>query len=295
MGSRRRGDPGASARRGPRGAAGVGGPGAGGLARSRLRARPPLHAARRGGAVLWAPRPPPHAAAAAPSADRGGRHHDRLAGLAAGHGGGHRLRSFAGCPASDIGPGDAGEPARALRQERGIGSARTVATAGARCPGRRSPRHRRHGRLAAAPPPRPARAIGPTPQGGSGLLPTPAPRSSAATSSARSSSPAASVAGPVAVPGFRPTRPLRAHDQISTRLLAPAPRPAAAALDTVTVRRGDSLWSIAQRHLGATATDAEVAHAWPEWYAANRAVIGDDPDLIHPGMQLVPPREGDLR
>ena len=88
---------------------------------------------------------------------------------------------------------------------------------------------------------------------------------------------------------------MRVDDQISTRLLAPAPRPAAAALDTVTVRRGDSLWSIAQRHLGAGATDAEIAHAWPEWYAANRAVIGDDPDLIHPGMRLVPPREGDLR
>jgi len=125
----------------------------------------------------------------------------------------------------------------------------------------------------------------PTPDLGPGFRPTPT-----STSSAR-----VTVAARAAGPGFRPTRPLPAHDATGARLLAPAPRPAAAALDTVTVRRGDSLWSIAQHHLGAIATDAEVARAWPEWYAANRAVIGDDPDLIHPGMQLVPPPEGDLR
>lgn len=95
-------------------------------------------------------------------------------------------------------------------------------------------------------------------------------------------------------PGFRPTRPLPAHDRAGSSLLAPPPRPDVAANDTVTVRRGDSLWSIAARHLAAGASDAEVARAWPRWFAANRAVIGEDPDLIRPGMQLVPPREGDL-
>ena len=152
----------------------------------------------------------------------------------------------------------------------------------------RGRRHRRHGRLPwrlAWHPCQSTPGYPPTPDLGPGFRPTPT-----STSSARST-----VAAPAAGPGFRPTRPLPAHDATGTRLLAPAPRPAAAALDTVTVRRGDSLWSIAQRHLGTIATDAEVARAWPEWYAANRAVIGDDPDLIHPGMQLVPPPEGDLR
>jgi nucleoid-associated protein YgaU len=97
-----------------------------------------------------------------------------------------------------------------------------------------------------------------------------------------------------AAPGFRPTRPVPAHDRAGSSLLAPPPRPEVAAHDTVTVRRGDNLWSIAARHLGASASDAQIARVWPQWHAANRAVIGDDPDLIRPGMQLVPPREGDL-
>jgi len=50
------------------------------------------------------------------------------------------------------------------------------------------------------------------------------------------------------------------------------------------------LWSIAGRHLGPQATDAEIAAAWPRWYAANRDVIGADPNLLHPGQHLVAPQ-----
>lgn len=57
----------------------------------------------------------------------------------------------------------------------------------------------------------------------------------------------------------------------------------------VVVRRGDSLWTIAARHLGPDATDADIAAEWPRWHAANRDVVGDDPDLILPGMILRPP------
>jgi hypothetical protein len=45
------------------------------------------------------------------------------------------------------------------------------------------------------------------------------------------------------------------------------------------VAPGDTLWGIA----GAD---------WPRWYAANRAVVGPDPDLIRPGQRLVPPAGG---
>lgn len=61
----------------------------------------------------------------------------------------------------------------------------------------------------------------------------------------------------------------------------------------VVVRRGDTLWDITARHLGDGATDQDVAEQWPLWYAANRDVIGADPDLIHPGQRLVPPSGAD--
>jgi nucleoid-associated protein YgaU len=59
----------------------------------------------------------------------------------------------------------------------------------------------------------------------------------------------------------------------------------------VTVQAGDSLWRIAATHLGADATSAQIAEAWPRWYAANRAVIGADPALIRPGQVLSAPTE----
>ncbi|MDP9445166.1 MAG: LysM peptidoglycan-binding domain-containing protein [Actinomycetota bacterium] len=62
-----------------------------------------------------------------------------------------------------------------------------------------------------------------------------------------------------------------------------------AASGTAAVRPGDSLWVIAARHLPPVATDAEVAAAWPRWYAANRDRIGPDPDLILAGTRLVVP------
>lgn len=57
----------------------------------------------------------------------------------------------------------------------------------------------------------------------------------------------------------------------------------------VLVRPGDSLWDLAAARLGADGTLAQTAAAWPRWYAANRAVIGADPDLIKPGQRLTPP------
>lgn len=94
---------------------------------------------------------------------------------------------------------------------------------------------------------------------------------------------------PVPDPGWRPSRPHPVHDEESTQLLAPVPRPGGVVIDQVTVRRGDTLWGIAARHLGAEASDAQIAREWPRWYAANREVIGDDPDRILAGQQLRPP------
>jgi hypothetical protein len=77
--------------------------------------------------------------------------------------------------------------------------------------------------------------------------------------------------------------------QAPVRLVATAPRRPVEGDDLVTVRRGDSLWSLAAARLGRRATDARIAVEWPRWYAANRHVIGPDPSVIRPGQQLQPP------
>jgi LysM repeat protein len=115
--------------------------------------------------------------------------------------------------------------------------------------------------------------------------PSPAPTPSFAPTTPASASATAPV--DVAPPGWTPTRPLvrpQASPELVTGRVAQGEQDG-----TVVVRRGDSLWAIAARHLGAGASDAEVARAWPRWYAANRDLIGDDPDLIHPGMVLQVP------
>lgn len=71
---------------------------------------------------------------------------------------------------------------------------------------------------------------------------------------------------------------------VAARPAAPAPVDAA-----VVIRPGDSLWSVAADHLPAAASDAEIAQAWPTWWAANRDAVGADPDLIQPGLHLTPP------
>ena len=96
-------------------------------------------------------------------------------------------------------------------------------------------------------------------------------------------------------PGWRPTTappaPARTvAEPIDPVLLSGARQPAGERV-LVTVRRGDTLWDLAARRLGSTASDAEIAAEWPRWYAANRDVVGADPDLLVPGQQLVPPAD----
>ena len=92
-------------------------------------------------------------------------------------------------------------------------------------------------------------------------------------------------------PGWTPSRPVQ-RALPSSGLVTGGSAPDRAA--DVVVHRGDTLWDIARRHLGPDATDSEVAHAWPAWYEANRAVIGDDPGLIMPGQILRPPTTASL-
>jgi resuscitation-promoting factor RpfA len=78
----------------------------------------------------------------------------------------------------------------------------------------------------------------------------------------------------------------------SSKPAKPSPTTPAAAVTTstvepsVVVRPGDSLWLIAAARLGPSATEAEIAAAWPRWYAANQAQIGADPNQLPVGVTL---------
>lgn len=59
---------------------------------------------------------------------------------------------------------------------------------------------------------------------------------------------------------------------------------------THVVRAGDTLWSLAAADLSPAADDADISRRSHRLHELNRAVIGDDPDLIHPGQRLqLPP------
>jgi hypothetical protein len=111
----------------------------------------------------------------------------------------------------------------------------------------------------------------------------------------------AALAGPTVPAPSWPVDPQHGRVRIDWPTDEPAPPPrrpdgrhavAPDAEATVDVRPGDSLWLIAARRLGRHASDAEIAAAWPRWYAANADVIGGNPSLIRPGEVLRAPDAG---
>ena len=131
---------------------------------------------------------------------------------------------------------------------------------------------------------------------------TPPPPLPAAAWTAGGSAPAAPAA-PTAQPalpaaGWTPRSAPSADaaaPAASVDTVAAALRRGDAAGPEAVVRRGDCLWSVVRRALGPHASDARVAAEWPRWWAANRAAIGDDPDVISPGMRLHAPEAGVTR
>jgi len=101
---------------------------------------------------------------------------------------------------------------------------------------------------------------------------------------------AAPASAPVSAPVSAPEVSLTWPGSPTATGPAPAPEPPPSPHEVV-VRRGDTLWGLAARSLPGSAGPADVAAAWPRWYRANRAVIGDDPDLLHPGQLLVAPQD----
>lgn len=124
------------------------------------------------------------------------------------------------------------------------------------------------------------------------LVPVIAPLLGVGTLTAASASP-----GP-ARPGHGSTGPALAMtldglplpDRQPDAAAVPAERPSTNGLE---VRPGDTLWQLAAGLLPSGADTREVAELCRRLYAVNRALIGEDPDVIRPGQQLrVPGRSG---
>lgn len=115
--------------------------------------------------------------------------------------------------------------------------------------------------------------------------PTAAPRTAAPPAAQPTVPPGTSVA---ALPQWRPLGPVIEPGPLTgrpQRFQQPAGEETA-----VTVRPGDSLWSLSAARLGPFASDVDIALDWPRIYRANREVIGDNPDLLQPGQILrIPP------
>jgi resuscitation-promoting factor RpfA len=56
------------------------------------------------------------------------------------------------------------------------------------------------------------------------------------------------------------------------------------------IQPGDTLWDVAEAHLSRSQrSPSRIDRYWRQVHAANRDVLGDDPDLIHPGARVVLP------
>ncbi|HEX8766731.1 MAG TPA: LysM domain-containing protein, partial [Jatrophihabitans sp.] len=143
----------------------------------------------------------------------------------------------------------------------------------------------------------PATGGSPAPTGTSAVLPPlgwptdPAPPTNPATPTTPATPPTPGRPPDAATP-TDPAMPTHAatplHPARGTGNTSPGPQPTHTE-DRVTVCPGDSLWSLAAHRLGGTPSAARIQAEWPRWYAANRLVIGADPDLLRPGASLLVP------
>lgn len=110
--------------------------------------------------------------------------------------------------------------------------------------------------------------------------------------------PAVAAPVPIAVPTHAPRDPFRPLASAAAPSVAVAPSaPAATAppattpvavarADRYVVQAGDSLWGIAQKLLGTSATMASTQRLVEQIYTRNADVIGADPSLLHVGQTL---------
>ena len=95
------------------------------------------------------------------------------------------------------------------------------------------------------------------------------------------------AAGSAVDPRWKPVSPIVDAGPLATRHART--QETSGARREVTIRSGDSLWSIAAATLGPFASDADIAREWPRLYAGNRDTIGANPHFLRPGQVLVLP------
>lgn len=88
-----------------------------------------------------------------------------------------------------------------------------------------------------------------------------------------------------ALPQLSLDRATAAGSPTSTTLPRSHERASRAIADVYVVKVGDTLWDIASTQLD-DPTDAQVTERWKAIWRSNRAVLGDHPELIHPGDEL---------
>jgi hypothetical protein len=117
------------------------------------------------------------------------------------------------------------------------------------------------------------------------------PVTTAAVSASWTPTAAAAAAQPCgrATPQWHPTAPVVDPGPLVAGPIRSVRQPTGPDAGDVTVVAGDSLWLIAARAIGPTASDVETALLWPRWYEANRGLIGERPDVLLPGQVLRPP------
>lgn len=94
---------------------------------------------------------------------------------------------------------------------------------------------------------------------------------------------------PAVSPEWRPSAPVADPDLLAAQPARADQDVIPAAAREVTVVIGDTLWDIASRELGPTASDVDVALHWPRWYEANKTQIGENPHVLLPGQILKSP------
>jgi len=113
---------------------------------------------------------------------------------------------------------------------------------------------------------------------------------------------APTLAAPIAAaPTHAPRDPFRALVTTGGKVLAPADvsatpptatpatTPASCTGTSHRVAAGDTLWTLAARVVGSSAT-GRITVAWHRLYAANRAVVGADPSILRVGLSLCVPQ-----